>query len=149
MRTCATCRRAVAVLAETESGEPPPTPPVKVGLSDSSDPAVPVLGGKPARKGKQIDRYVVLDVLGAGSMGVVYTAFDPQLDRKIALKMLRGDSSDPELSAERRARMMREAQAMARVSHPNVVRVHDVGAYQDQIFLAMEFIQGQILTDWL
>jgi len=104
---------------------------------------------RPARRGKQIDRYVVLEVLGAGSMGIVYAAFDPQLDRKIALKMLPGDSGDLEADAEKRARMMREAQAMARLSHPNVVHVHDVGTFQDQIFVAMEFIQGQSLTRWL
>jgi tetratricopeptide (TPR) repeat protein/predicted Ser/Thr protein kinase len=168
LRTCPTCRRAIALLAETETGDPPPppvpslvrSPDLSGSASDSLDAPMSssLLGGsprpgpsgpKPARKGKQIDRYVVLDVLGAGSMGVVYTAFDPELDRKIALKMLRGDSSDPELAMERRARMMREAQAMARLSHLNVVRVHDVGTYQDQIFLAMELVQGQSLTDWL
>jgi hypothetical protein len=145
LRSCNECRRAVALLAETEAGPPDPTPlPPKPMHAPR-----PVGAARPARKGKQIDRYVVLDVLGAGSMGIVYAAFDPQLDRKIALKMLAGDSGDDAEVAEKRARMMREAQAMARLSHPNVVHVHDVGTFQDQIFVAMELIQGQSLTKWL
>jgi len=141
LRGCSVCRRAVALLAETEAHTPDPTPSPPSQKRGS--------GLRPARKGKQIDRYVVLEVLGAGSMGIVYAAFDPQLDRKIALKMLAGESSDRAADAEKRARMMREAQAMARLSHPNVVHVHDVGTFQDQIFVAMEFIQGQSLTKWL
>src|SRR5262249_6285292 len=148
LRTCSVCRRAVALLAETEAqvDQMPPTPmpvplppaplprpPVSTGRSSSSNIDEPTPGsggtGRPARRGKQIDRYVVLEVLGAGSMGIVYAAFDPQLDRKIALKMLAGESSGRASEGEKRARMMREAQAMARLSHPNVVHVHDVGTF--------------------
>jgi tetratricopeptide (TPR) repeat protein len=80
-------------------------------------------------------------------MGVVYAAFDPELDRKIALKLLR-----PSLFGTdeiRRARLLREAQAMARVSHPNVVPVYDVGSHADQVFVAMELVDGGTLTDWV
>jgi tetratricopeptide (TPR) repeat protein len=80
-------------------------------------------------------------------MGVVYAAYDPDLDRKVALKLLLPGQRDPE--EQGRARLLREAQAMARVSHPNVITVHDVGTFGQQVFVAMEFIQGQTLHDWL
>ncbi|HVE83851.1 MAG TPA: serine/threonine-protein kinase, partial [Myxococcales bacterium] len=152
LRGCNLCRRAVALLAETEAHAPDSWPTPSPAPPQHATGGASGLGlgpARPARRGKQIDRYVVLEVLGAGSMGVVYAAFDPKLDRKIALKMLAGESGDRGSFEERRARMMREAQAMARLSHPNVVHVHDVGTYQDQIYVAMEFIQGQRATEWL
>jgi tetratricopeptide (TPR) repeat protein len=77
-------------------------------------------------------------------MGRVYAAYDPQLDRRVALKVLlrRGDSADD-------ARLVREAQALARLSHPNVVAVHDVGAHEGHLFVAMEFVEGVTLREWL
>ncbi len=80
-------------------------------------------------------------------MGVVYGAYDPELDRKIALKLLGGSQSAEDEVA--RARLLREAKAMARLAHPNVVVVHDVGVYGGQIFLAMEFLGGGTLRSWL
>ncbi|MCX4244347.1 protein kinase domain-containing protein [Paraliomyxa miuraensis] len=97
-------------------------------------------------QGAKLGRYVVLDRVGAGGMGVVYAAFDPELDRKVALKVLRRRSSHGDKQGER---LMREAQAMAKLSHPNVITVHDVGTFEGQVFLAMEFIEGQTLGDWL
>ena len=91
-------------------------------------------------RGATLGRYVVLDRLGAGGMGVVYTAYDPELDRKVALKLLRTDH------ALGRARLLREAQALGRLAHPNVVAVHDVGATERHVFVAMEFIHGATLT---
>ena len=82
-------------------------------------------------------------------MGVVYVAFDPQLDRKVALKILRSDVLSSAKRYEFQARMVREAQAMARLSHPNVVAVHDVGALGRLIFVAMDFIEGPTLGVWL
>jgi serine/threonine protein kinase len=81
-------------------------------------------------------------------MGEVYAAYDPKLDRRVALKLLRPDrlGDDPEGS---RARLLREAQAMARLSHPNVVAVHDVGEVGDQVFVAMEFVDGSTLRDFV
>jgi tetratricopeptide (TPR) repeat protein len=77
----------------------------------------------------------------------VYAAYDPDLDRKVALKLLHSDGqSDAEAA---RARLLREAQAMARVSHPNVIPVFDVGVWGDQVFLAMELADGGTLSDWL
>ncbi|MEJ7601245.1 MAG: serine/threonine-protein kinase [Kofleriaceae bacterium] len=96
-------------------------------------------------RGSTIGRYLVLDVLGAGGMGIVYTAYDPQLDRKVALKLVRSRSRGAALGA----RMLREAQAIARISHPNVVAVHDVGTMDDLVFIAMELITGDTLGSWL
>jgi len=97
-------------------------------------------------RGAAVGRYVVLGRLGAGGMGVVYEAYDPELDRRVAIKLLR-QRGQPSLRA--RQRLLREAQALARVSHPNVVAVHDVGTFDDQVFLAMEFIAGETLGTWL
>ena len=86
---------------------------------------------------------MVLERLGSGGMGVVYAAYDPQLGRKVALKLLhRG-------GAEARERLLREAQSAARLTNPNVITVHDVGEFGDEIFLASEFVDGGTLADWL
>jgi len=77
-------------------------------------------------------------------MGVVYAAYDPKLDRKVALKLVLGVSA----RHSSHQRLMREAQALARLSHPNVVSVHDVGSVDDQLFIAMEFVEGLALVDW-
>ena len=98
-------------------------------------------------RGTAIGRYLLLGKLGAGGMGVVYVAHDPELDRKIALKLLLpragGGSSDAG-----RARLLREAQALAKLSHPNVVAVHDVGQHEDAVWIAMEFVAGTTLERW-
>ena len=88
----------------------------------------------------KIGRFTILSRLGAGGMGVVYSAYDDQLDRKLAIKLLRGEASE-----QRRARLMREAQALARVSHPNVIHVYEVGTFREQVFVAMEFVRGRNL----
>ncbi|MDC0667122.1 serine/threonine protein kinase [Nannocystis radixulma] len=92
----------------------------------------------------RIGRFVLLRELGAGGMGVVYAAFDPKLDRQIAVKLLRRDLS-PEYSD---TRFLREAQAMARLSHPNVVQIHDAGVVDGQFFIAMEFVEGRTAGEW-
>jgi eukaryotic-like serine/threonine-protein kinase len=99
------------------------------------------------RKGERIDRYLVLDRLGAGGMGEVMVAYDPQLDRRVALKLLHPDShqDDPQAST----RMLREAQALAKLSHPNVVAVHDVGTHRSKVYIAMEYVEGKSLSAWL
>jgi serine/threonine protein kinase/tetratricopeptide (TPR) repeat protein len=99
--------------------------------------------------GTTIGRYVIVSRIGAGAMGVVYAAYDPELDRKVAVKLLRGDRLEGEKADEARARIAREAQAMAKIAHPNVATVHDVGTYGDAVFIAMEFIDGSTLTAWL
>ncbi|MBN1205816.1 MAG: serine/threonine protein kinase [Myxococcaceae bacterium] len=98
-------------------------------------------------RGTRIERYILLKPLGQGGMGVVYSAYDPDLDRKVAVKLLHPDKSTPDGNSAR-AWMMREAQAMARITHPNVISVYDVGTFRSQVFVAMEFIQGRTLSDW-
>ncbi|MFO0600122.1 MAG: serine/threonine-protein kinase [Myxococcaceae bacterium] len=100
-------------------------------------------------KGEALDRYVILERLGAGGMGEVFAAWDPVLDRKVAVKVLRGDYEGSALGDELKTRLLREAQALARLSHPNVVTVHDVGLANGRIFLAMEFVEGLTLKKWL
>lgn len=98
-------------------------------------------------RGDTLGRYEILTLLGAGGMGVVYRARDPSLDREVALKLVRTDLvADPGSS---RARLLREAQAMARVSHPNVVPIYDVGVAGRDVFIAMELVNGSSLPQWL
>ena len=91
------------------------------------------------------DRYQLLGELGRGGMAVVHAALDRQLGRRVALKLVRPDRLDP----AGRARLLREAQALARLRHPNVVTVYDAGARGDQVFVAMELIDGGSLGRWL
>jgi len=93
---------------------------------------------------REISRYLVLDELGAGAMGVVYKAHDPDLGRLVALKLVHVGSA-----AARTTRLLREAQAIARVAHPNIVAIFDVGIVDDQVFIAMEYIEGPRLRDWM
>jgi serine/threonine protein kinase/tetratricopeptide (TPR) repeat protein len=112
-----------------------------------SDPDAGPRGALPLERGTHVERYVILKSVGKGGMGVVYAAYDPELDRKVALKLLLPNQEGPEEVG--RARLLREAQAMARISHPNVITVHDVGTFGDQVFVAMEFIQGSNLQEWV
>jgi hypothetical protein len=96
--------------------------------------------------GETIGRYVVIERIGAGAMGVVYAAHDFGLGRRIALKLV---SQGGALGAERRGvRLLREAQALGKLSHPNIVAVHDVGTLRDQLFIAMELVEGRTLAAW-
>ncbi len=99
--------------------------------------------------GDRIGRFVVLTMVGRGGMGEVYAAFDPDLDRKVAVKLLRSEGAGGVEPSEGRARMLREAQAIAKLSDPNVVTVYDVGTFDGRVFLAMEFVDGHTLTYWL
>jgi serine/threonine-protein kinase len=109
---------------------------------------------KPARRTRQatraealpaqIGRFSITGKLGAGGMGVVYEGRDPTLGRPVALKLVLGGGG-----SEGKARLLREAQAMARVSHPNVVPVYEVGLHGEDVFVAMELVQGETLTAWL
>ena len=120
---CAACRRTVAVVVRTASS-PALAPSFTRGLA--------------------IGRYLLIERIGAGAMGQVFAAYDPQLDRKIALKLLRPGAA----SAEHRARLAREAQTLARLSHPNVVTVFDVGTWEDQLFVALELVDGGSMREW-
>jgi len=99
-------------------------------------------------RGAAIGRYLVLNLIGRGGMGEVYAAYDPELDRKVAIKVLRASSSAGVDAVEGRGRILREAQALAQLSDPNVVAVYDVGTVDDRVFLAMEFVDGSTLSFW-
>jgi tRNA A-37 threonylcarbamoyl transferase component Bud32/ABC-type branched-subunit amino acid transport system substrate-binding protein len=95
--------------------------------------------------GQSVGRYVVEGLLGEGAMGRVYAAYDPKLDRRVALKLLHASVADPHLEA----RLAREARAMARASHADVVTVFDAGRHGAQLFIAMELVDGGSLRQWL
>ncbi len=97
-------------------------------------------------RGETIDRYIVLDRVGAGAMGVVYTAYDPRLDRRIALKVMHARGG---AQADVVTRVLREAQALAKLSHPNVVAVYDANVVGEAVYLTMELVKGVSLTRWL
>lgn len=100
-------------------------------------------------RGTQVARYTILEQLGRGGMGVVYSAYDSELDRRVALKFLSVRAEGTSQTAEARVRLLREAQAMARVSHPNVVSVYEIGTYEENVYMAMELVEGATLADWL
>jgi serine/threonine protein kinase/tetratricopeptide (TPR) repeat protein len=95
----------------------------------------------------RLGRFVLLDRIGQGGMGAVYSAYDPQLDRRVALKLLHPHVAGG--SDEQRRLLLREARAAARLSHPSVVAVHDVGVIDDTVFLVMEHVAGVTLRAWL
>ncbi|HHH30129.1 MAG TPA: serine/threonine protein kinase [Polyangiaceae bacterium] len=109
----------------------------KLFISDDSDGVT----------GSVIGRYHVEELLGAGGMAVVYRARDPELGRPVALKLVRAD--DDARAQASHARMLREARALARLSHPNVVPAFDVGRVGDRFYIAMEYVDGEPLDVWL
>ncbi len=112
-------------------------------VTKTEAPLVPVATGQP---GDTLGRYVLLRPLGAGGMSVVWLAYDPELDRRVALKLMhQGDSS----FGAGDQRLLREAQALARLSHVNVVHVYDVGVFAGQVYIAMELVEGATLREWL
>lgn len=98
-------------------------------------------------RGALLGRYVVLEKVGAGGMGRVYAAYDPDLDRRVALKVLRGGVGGGATGLAA-ARLVQEARALARLEHPNVLRVHDVGIAEGQVFVATELLVGRDLAAW-
>jgi len=94
---------------------------------------------------RRLGRYTLLELLGHGGMGVVFAAYDEELDRKVAIKFMHHTGVDPRV----RAMLLGEAQALARLAHPNVIHVYEVGETEDRVFLAMEFVRGQTLRQWL
>src|SRR5438045_8868520 len=100
-------------------------------------------------RGSSIGRYIVLGRVGRGGMGEVYAAYGPELDRKVAVKLLRVKPGNGVTLSEGRQRTLREAQAIARLSHPNVVVAYDVGTFEDKVFIAMEYVEGNTVTYWV
>ncbi len=99
--------------------------------------------------GAKAGRYMILDQLGRGGMGVVYKAYDPELDRQIALKLLSTKKKSRTSADQAKERLLREAQALARLSHPNVVSAYDVGTIGGEVFVAMELLDGKTLKEWI
>src|SRR6185436_12954974 len=119
--------------------------------ADDGRRTMPIPNAEPApqlERGAMLGRYLVLHQLGEGGMGVVYSAYDPELDRKVAVKLISAGASE-DLAGDGQARLLREAQAMARVSHPNVIAVYDVGTLNNRVFVAMELVEGGTLKDWI
>ncbi len=110
---------------------------------------MPTIEAPLVEPGTRIGRYVVRRTLGRGGMGVVVLADDAELGRRVAIKLLRHRDLGTSDDAIARARLMREAQALALLSHPNVIAVHDVGSFGDRVFVAMEYVEGITLRRWL
>ena len=137
--SCASCRELLSfAIAATPAGElagqPAPEP-------------TNTLANATLARGTAFGRYTVLEPLGRGAMGKVYAAYDPELDRKVALKILHITGDGPD--GRSRSRLLREAKAIAKLRHPNVVVVHEAGTIDDRVFLAMEYVDGQTLASWL
>ena len=115
---------------------------LEIGATAGGDGPTVAIAGMSGR----IGRYMVLRELGAGAMGVVYAAYDPDLERKVAIKVLRAGLRDGSTGA---VRMRREAQAMAKLSHPNVAQVYEVGEHGGRLFMAMEYLDGVTVRTWL
>lgn len=107
--------------------------------------------GVSIRRGSSVGRYVILGLVGRGAMGEVYAAYDPDLDRKVAVKLLHAESTaaGAASSSDGKLRLLREAQAIARLSHPNIIVVHDAGSFDERVFVAMEFVDGHTVGYWL
>ena len=149
---CAGCRELLSALAKTMHGAKRSTGPRRPLRASpaSMSPTLPwVRDEVELQRGACVGRYVLLERLGAGAMGVVYAAHDPELNRSVALKVLRDHAASPAERASLRDRLRREAQAMAQLAHPNVVTVHDVGDIDGHVCIAMEFVDGATLTQWL
>jgi tetratricopeptide (TPR) repeat protein/tRNA A-37 threonylcarbamoyl transferase component Bud32 len=134
---CAACRSLFAVAVGG-----PPAPQASISASEAQTTPTDFAPGH------KIGRYVVLDLIGKGAMGAVYAAYDAELDRKVALKLLHARFQASVAEDELRNRLVREARTMAQLSHPNVVAVYDVGTIGQDVFLAMDFVHGQTLRAW-
>jgi tetratricopeptide (TPR) repeat protein len=132
---CADCRKLFGAFARAAQ----PT-----GAADEIPPPATAFA-----RGASVGRYVILSWVGGGGMGVVHAAYDPELDRKVALKLLRPPAPGTASRDEMRTRIQREAKAMARLSDPNVVAVHDVGTVGGEVFVAMEYVEGETVGTWL
>ncbi len=133
VESCRTCRELLAAVARTES----------VGRTSG---AVVLPATQP---GEAIGRYRIVHPVGSGAMGAVFEAHDPELARRVALKLVNVSPDRSELQTAGRMRVIREAQAMARVSHPNVIHVYEVGTHETCVFIAMELVNGPNLRVWL
>ena len=109
------------------------------------------MSGRELSQGMVIGRYVILGRVGTGGAGSVYSAYDTQLDRRVALKVLHGGQGDTQDSTLGKGwtRLVREARILGKLSHPNVVTIFDLGTEAGVTFIAMELVEGIDLSDWL
>lgn len=134
---CAACRERLA----TQSGATTRTVPMTA-------PTPPLAAMRPViAPGTRIGGYEVEGKIGAGGMGVVYRGLDRSLERPVAIKLL--DRTEEEPERQERARMERESRTLARLSHRNVVTVYKVGEHEGRRYLAMEYVEGGTVRDWL
>ncbi len=101
---------------------------------------------------QRVGRFLLLAPLGRGGMGIVFSALDPELDRRVAIKLVRPRHGDPDRAESLRARFVAEARAMAKVSHPNVLTIYEAGCVADDpslVYLAMELVDGTTLRRWV
>ena len=138
---CTECRQLLAELGRGASE-----------FDEARSPTLP--GGQGVHSvldtGQKVGRFVVINRLGSGGMGVVFAAYDPKLDRKVALKLLRSREETTLSPQNAQMRLLREAQAIAQLSHhENVVTVYDYGTFESEVYIAMEFVEGDTLTEWL
>ena len=138
LAACAACCTLVAETAKLVDDDGMHTSPAKV----PDEVAV-------HREGLRVGRYEIIEVLGRGGMSVVHRAHDPELHRDVAIKLLHPEVTRRRGAAESKARVLREARAMARVAHPNVVAIYDVGEWNDEVFVAMELVEGTTLRAWI
>ncbi|WP_233278115.1 serine/threonine-protein kinase [Myxococcus stipitatus] len=146
--SCESCR---ALVGESTLPDLDPEPQEAAAVTHKHPPPpkgqAPGISALAFPKGTRLGPYVLGEMLGLGGMGVVYVAEDSRLGRKVALKLLRPARKGVE--EERRGRLLREAQAMARVSHPNVLPVFELGSAEGRDYLAMEWVEGTTLAGWL
>ena len=126
---CPSCRSLVAAMARGKAS----------AAGERVDPA----------DNERVGRYVLGRRLGSGAMGTVYRARDPELEREVAVKVVRADIALGERAEELHARLLREARTLAKLSHPNVVTVFDAGLWHERVFIAMELVEGMTLTRWM
>lgn len=143
--------------------EPLPSSPAGASVGDDEGtrkvgPPAPLVAPTAQRQylppGSRLGRYVIVGKLGEGGMGVIYAAYDSELHRKVAIKLLHTRPEEPSRGSSgsgsgAQERLLREAQALAQLSHPNVVSVHDVGTHEDAVFMAMAFVEGLNVRQWL
>jgi serine/threonine protein kinase len=142
----------VVILDDLETTKPDGPPPVDFDElitnkfpKKPSEPAITDSLRLP--NGTKVGRYLLRQIVGKGGMGVVYVAYDPVLNRRLAIKILKPSQEGDDIETAKQ-RLLREAQAMAQIEHPNLVQVFDVGTFEDLVFIAMEFVEGRTLREW-
>ena len=161
--SCASCRIAIAeaarggtlssrtplAIAATLEEGPQTRLAIAATLEEGPQTRSPTPAAPSLSPGAQLGRYIVRRVVGAGAMGLVYAAYDPNLEREVALKLLRPELTGPADARGLPERLLREAKLMARLTHPNVISVYDVGVLDGQVFVAMELVVGETLRETL